>query len=60
MPLTSLEYCEDGEEGDDEREDGVGNEVAQGVVVVGHAEGSLDSQDEGYDLGWHSGAEVAG
>lgn len=44
MPFQSLENREDGEEGGDEQEDAVGDEVAQGVVTVDygwHEEGSL-------------------
>jgi hypothetical protein len=62
MPLASPEYCEDGEEGDDEREDGVGNEVAQGVVAVGHDEGTAVWTLKTRDMttgGTMSGAEVA-
>lgn len=45
MPFQSLENREDGEEGGDEQEDAVGDEVAQGVVAV--------------DYGWHEEGNLA-
>lgn len=54
MPFQSLDNREDGEEGGDEQEDGVGDEVAQGIVTVDygwHDEGSLALKRRNMALG---------